>query len=104
MTTLPPHAKWTTRPDNKKIKIVEIELNIDDYLYHNRTKLPSEWWGPTLRIRKDGLDEKYKPKYINARWSDKKWVPNWWGWVDDDGMEFIVKWIDDAGEIVLQAR
>lgn len=103
MTTLPPHAKMTTRPDNKKIPIVEIELNIDDYLIHNRTKTPSSQFGPTLTIRKDGLDEKYKPKYINARWSDKVGVPNWWGWIDDDGMEFKVKWIDAQGEVVLQA-
>jgi len=89
-----PVLNWTTRPDkSSKHKIYELELKKDDYRLHDITtyirkdaKLCGTWY-------ENGGGEKYKPNEVNSRWSDKKGVPNWWGGCDDDGNEFIVKWI-----------
>jgi hypothetical protein len=85
---------WTTRPDkSSKHKIYELELKKDEYKLHGYTtytrkdaKLCGTWY-------ENGYGEKYKPNEVHNRWSDKKGVPNWVGGCDDDGMEFIVKWI-----------
>jgi hypothetical protein len=60
----------------------ELELKMDEYILYDNTTYK----------RKDGMDEKLKPKWVNKRWSSKNSLPDYWGGCDEEGEEFIVRW------------
>ncbi len=57
----------------------ELELKMDEYILYDNTTYK----------RKDGMDEKLKPKWVNKRWSSKNGLPDYWGGCDEEGEEFI---------------
>jgi len=53
----------------------ELELKMDEYILYDNTTYK----------RKDGMDEKLKPKWVNKRWSSKNGLPDYWGGCDEEG-------------------